>query len=695
MKWNTKGKDYKNINSKLGSLSLLVISLTLTACGGGSEGSNQVPATTNITVFDGLLSNALLCIDSNSNMQCDSNEYSLRTNDQGLAKIPNDNYDDTSPLLVTAIANETTDLDRGLVTQSYQLSTPAGYKIVNPYTHLIQQLIIEGEDSVTAKLEIASLLTSLSSEASGQDIHSMITSNYLLQSDLLAQQVLLIGEMLTDRYATNNDNVATLRLFTEQLSTFISAFDASELANLSPIIELNDGQFSFSYNHAPTTQGSIADQQLEYLGDEISSVNLSAYFDDADGDTLSYSYSPAIAGLSIENDYLLGTPQTAGSYTISIYASDSYSRSEALSFNLVVTDEVQAEPEVPSFTGFKVIGTTPEHSWVFTHADSIYFADSNDGFLDFVRFDSDGTRTSYSIEFDGSLGSSITMYFGDINNPTSITERPLPAPFKLNDDYYFSYYVKSVDDSYEAKILTVGFSDTGVPQLNVREFNYDSDTDELADAYLMAAVDSIDIVGDYQCLNIVHNNKTYSRVGETIYDSTNKSNTFTVSENINDELVETQLSIVLQDVDGMPVRELANDAKCFYHEELDGLVIVSHYQGTSDQYERYDTAFVVYAFIDGKTNKLTTISQSHEKYFGVSNLVITKAAHGAYVLHNGKASMDFNINKLSVNPIDIQYPSEVGIIVKFLANPKYSYRTTSNKFFVIDDDDNILFSIFK
>ena len=57
--------------------------LTLSACGGGGDGgvAGTTPVTT--TVMDGLIQNALVCVDANKNGVCDPTETQGRTDAKG------------------------------------------------------------------------------------------------------------------------------------------------------------------------------------------------------------------------------------------------------------------------------------------------------------------------------------------------------------------------------------------------------------------------------------------------------------------------------------------------------------------------------------------------------------------------------------------------------------------------------------
>ncbi|WP_159064764.1 hypothetical protein [Thaumasiovibrio subtropicus] len=95
---------------------------------GGGEGSDRV-----ITVIDGYLANAEVCVDRNENAVCDEGEFLGTTNSQGKFTVSkaNANY----PVLVRVVAGSSIDQDRiGYVTETYTMAAEADSAVVTPFT---------------------------------------------------------------------------------------------------------------------------------------------------------------------------------------------------------------------------------------------------------------------------------------------------------------------------------------------------------------------------------------------------------------------------------------------------------------------------------------------------------------------------------------------------------------------------------
>ena len=133
---------------KLGIVSTAVA--LLTACGGGgdvtSPGYGAVPlpavATTPVTttVMDGLIKDATVCVDANSNGACDPSELQGHTDASGRVtlNIPTANLAGVK-LIAVVKAGVSIDADTGLVSTSYTMKSSAGKtEVISPLTHMVQ-----------------------------------------------------------------------------------------------------------------------------------------------------------------------------------------------------------------------------------------------------------------------------------------------------------------------------------------------------------------------------------------------------------------------------------------------------------------------------------------------------------------------------------------------------------------------------
>jgi hypothetical protein len=115
--------------------------VALTACGGGGSGA---PATAAIstTVMDGLIQNALVCVDANNNGLCDAGEVKGRTDANGQVTLSVPASDVGTAKLVAMIGTDAIDADTGPVKAAYTLTAPAGkHEVISPLTTMVQAKI--------------------------------------------------------------------------------------------------------------------------------------------------------------------------------------------------------------------------------------------------------------------------------------------------------------------------------------------------------------------------------------------------------------------------------------------------------------------------------------------------------------------------------------------------------------------------
>lgn len=122
--------------------------LALTACGGGGGGTTGTGATpvamsaVTTTVMDGLIENALVCVDSNNNGMCETTETQGHTDVNGKVTITIPTADLATAKLVAVVGTNATDTDTGLVKTPYTLQTPAGkHDVISPLTTMVQTKI--------------------------------------------------------------------------------------------------------------------------------------------------------------------------------------------------------------------------------------------------------------------------------------------------------------------------------------------------------------------------------------------------------------------------------------------------------------------------------------------------------------------------------------------------------------------------
>ena len=130
--------------------------LTLYGCGGGGGGDSG-PVTTDVpvTVVDGAIENAMVCLDKNANGACDSNEPSGKTDATGKVTLKVDPADAGKYTILAEVGPDTKakDADTGEVLVAYTLKAPADKTaVVSPLTTLVQT-VIEGTGLSSAAAE--------------------------------------------------------------------------------------------------------------------------------------------------------------------------------------------------------------------------------------------------------------------------------------------------------------------------------------------------------------------------------------------------------------------------------------------------------------------------------------------------------------------------------------------------------------
>ena len=117
-------------------MATLMLPLFVTGCGSDSSPNPVGQETKTITVIDGYLYNASICIDRNRNKICELNEeIESKTNELGQVKIAL--ADAEYPIIAKAKMGITTDTDQVTpLTTSYELIAPANADYVTPFSTL-------------------------------------------------------------------------------------------------------------------------------------------------------------------------------------------------------------------------------------------------------------------------------------------------------------------------------------------------------------------------------------------------------------------------------------------------------------------------------------------------------------------------------------------------------------------------------
>ena len=240
-------------------------------------------------------------------------------------------------------------------------------------------------------------------------------------------------------------------------------------------------------NNAPTTVGTIPKQTLKLNGDAVT-IDLSSYFSDADGDTLTYtatSGDTAKVTVSVSGADLTLTPVAGGSVTVIAQATDP----DGLFAKQDITVDVETPAAAPVAKG-----TIPNFDLLLgasnvTIEASLFFSDANGDELSYTAASSDTAVATLSVSYAavsvnhvGAGTATITITATDpgglsatqsftvtvtANSPPTVVAIPAQtAPvggsaITLNLDNYFS----DVDE--QPLIYTASSSNTGIATVSV------------------------------------------------------------------------------------------------------------------------------------------------------------------------------------------------------------------------------------
>lgn len=134
----------------------------LSACGGGGGSAEPDPGpaapvmtSVPVTVIDGAIQNAVVCLDKNANNLCDEGEPSGKTDAGGNVTLQVEEQDAGKFPVIAIVGTDAVDADHGPVTTPFLLKAPADRpSVVSPLTTLVQTTI-ETSGATTAAAEAA------------------------------------------------------------------------------------------------------------------------------------------------------------------------------------------------------------------------------------------------------------------------------------------------------------------------------------------------------------------------------------------------------------------------------------------------------------------------------------------------------------------------------------------------------------
>jgi hypothetical protein len=149
-----------------GALALIASATLLVSCGGGDGSSATGASSTDavaVTVIDGAIKGATVCLDKNLNGACDNGEPSGKTDAAGKVTLTVDKADTGKYPVLAVVGTDAVDADHGPVTTAFVLTAPADQTaVVSPITTLVQQLIVGTGISTAEAAATVQALTGLS-----------------------------------------------------------------------------------------------------------------------------------------------------------------------------------------------------------------------------------------------------------------------------------------------------------------------------------------------------------------------------------------------------------------------------------------------------------------------------------------------------------------------------------------------------
>lgn len=190
----------------------LSTTMILTACGGG--GGDSPPTTTTSTielttlsgvVADGYIQGAIVCVDKNANLLCDTSEITTTTNNKGEYRLKDVNsLDATNFPVIALVPVGAIDQDdpAHAISQPYTLTTPIGkHAFISPLTSLVKEY---QNDNALSTEEASQIIANLLATPNSNNLFS----NYAVSNSTREQKRLHnVAKLAVNTFITITDHI--------------------------------------------------------------------------------------------------------------------------------------------------------------------------------------------------------------------------------------------------------------------------------------------------------------------------------------------------------------------------------------------------------------------------------------------------------------------------------------------------------
>ncbi|MGR5468416.1 hypothetical protein ACPV51_14245 [Vibrio astriarenae] len=318
------------------------VALALTGCNSSSDGETPPPPATDftITAIDGYLQNAFVFGTDSDISAVSCNVHIGNTDDNGQFAVPAEYK--AEEVCIQARAYTTIDSNRGVVTEAFELRAPSKSSVINPMTNMVSTLADSNDVSEEEAKEM--VVETITAELNVDP--ALIFGDYIADQTDEAEALNIIGEILVDHADLTAEKQLELAKEVAEQAQEVIEDGNNNINDFNPVVEIDDnGGITVSPNQRPQVVDQLEPLSLE-VGNGLKSIYLNAYFNDPDGDALTYSMEEVFGNtdesidLDEELGIISGSVSTAGNFIYHIFATDDKG---ARSYPLVLSISVETE----------------------------------------------------------------------------------------------------------------------------------------------------------------------------------------------------------------------------------------------------------------------------------------------------------------------------------------------------------------